>query len=51
VAENVADNISDQDLDTVDFSMNGNEVFIDNIRLDSDRVRELVEEITDSYFA
>ena len=51
VAENIADNISEHDLDQVDLSMNCNEVFIDNIKLDSERVRELVEEITDSYFA
>jgi len=51
VAENVADNISEHDLDQVDLSMNCNEVFIDSIRLDSDRVKELVEEITNSYFA
>ena len=51
VAENIVDNISEGDLDQVDLSMNGNEVFVDNIRLDSDRVRELVEEITSSYFA
>jgi hypothetical protein len=51
VAENVADNISEFDLDQVDLSMDGNEVIVDNIKLDSDRVKELVEEITNSYFA
>lgn len=51
VAENIVDNISEGDLDQVDLSMDGNEVIVDNIKLDSDRVRELVEEIANNYFA
>ena len=51
VAENIADNITDMDLDNFDMSLNGNEIMIDSLRLDSRRVRELVEEITSSYFA
>jgi hypothetical protein len=51
VAENIADNITDMDLDNFDLSLHGNEIMIDSLRLDSRRVRELVEEITSSYFA
>jgi hypothetical protein len=50
VAENIADNITESDLDDVDMSMQGCEVFIDNLKLDESRVRELVEEIVTGYF-
>ena len=49
LADNIAHNISEQDLDSVDLSMSGNEVYIDNIRIDNQRVKELIEEVTDNY--
>jgi len=51
VAENIVDNITEMDLDDFDLSLDGTAICIDRIKLDSDSVRGLVEEITSSYFA
>jgi hypothetical protein len=51
VAENIVYNITEMDLDDFDLSLDGTTICIDRIKLDSDRVRELVEDITSSYFA
>jgi t-SNARE complex subunit (syntaxin) len=51
VAENIVDNITEMDLDDFDLSLDGTTICIDRIKLDSDSVRGLVEEITSSYFA
>jgi hypothetical protein len=50
VADNIADNIDEGDFDDVDLELSGNEIYIRSVRINNSRVKELIEEITDSYF-
>jgi len=50
VADNIADNIDESDLDDFDLELSGNEIYIRSVRINNSRVKELIEEITDSYF-
>lgn len=51
VADNISDNIDQGDLDDFELDLDGSEIFIRGIRLDNQRVKELIEGITDQYFA
>ena len=51
VADNIADSIDESDLDDVDLELSGNEIYIRSLRIDNQRVKDLVEEVTDQYFA
>ena len=51
LADNITDNIDQGDLDDFELDLDGSEIFIRGIRLDNQRVKELIEGITDQYFA
>lgn len=50
VADNIADSIDESDLDDFDLELSGNEIYIRSVRINNNRVKDLVEEVTDNYF-
>jgi len=49
ITENICDNVSEDDLERVDFCIDGNVIEIDTISLDEDKIREYVSDIVTSY--
>jgi hypothetical protein len=49
IAENVCDNVCEDDLDTFGLELDGTSIYIDMIRLDGDKIREYVSDIVTSY--
>lgn len=50
VADNIADSIDESDFDDFDLELSGNEIYIRSVRINNNRVKDLVEEVTDNYF-